>query len=45
MLPFIVNLGIAILGLISSNIQMASINSTLNQMLLALPITIVIFNG
>ncbi|KAK7853872.1 hypothetical protein CFP56_034520 [Quercus suber] len=45
MLLFIVNLGIAILGLISSSIQMASINSTLNQILLALPIIIVIFNG
>ena len=45
MLPFIVNLGMAILVLISSSIQMASTNSTLNQILLALPITIVIFNG
>ncbi|KAK7855985.1 hypothetical protein CFP56_025498 [Quercus suber] len=45
MLLFIVNLGITILGLISSSIQMASINSTLNQILLALLIIIVIFNG
>ena len=45
MLLFIVNLGMAILVLISSSIQMASTNSTLNQILLALPITIVIFNG